>query len=347
MQSLDDMDRRETFNACMMMEPADRVPVFLFDLSLGMDVLDIPTADVFPGGRFNGKLGGKCILALQEYLGQDAVIGTYRSIDVAAFGGEMAFPERGIPYIKRSPFKDACDLLKYDAADIADHMQDSADSFCTIRETRPDLGLLMNIPAAMSTAMVLRGLENFLMDLSMDPGYSHELISFAADVSRISVDVMSQRVDLDAVLLTAAYDNLDMVGQDMLREFSFPWLKMSEKHIHGLGIPIMFHPHGGLTNDIGSEMILDEMIGMGFDCFYYGETIDPKIMLAHAQGKCSLCGGIDTFTTIYLGPDERVRDDVSRYLKHFEGNYIFSPSCSVDRKLSLPRLKIMMDTISQ
>ena len=341
------MNPRETFNACMMMEPADRVPVFLFDLSLGMDALDVPTTDVFPGGRFNGKLGGKCILALQEYLGQDAVVGTYRSIDVTAFGGEMAFPERGIPYIKRSPFKDADDLFRYDATDIADHMQDSVDSFRTIREARPDLGLLMNIPAAMSTAMVLRGLENFLMDLSLDPGYSHKLISFAADVSRTSVDVMSQRVDLDAVLLTAAYDNLDMVGQDMLREFSFPWLKRSEKHIHGLGIPIMFHPHGGLTENADSEKILDEMIGMGFDCFYYGETIDPKIMLAHAEDRCSLCGGIDTFTTIYIGPDERVMDDVSHYLKHFDGNYIFSPSCSVDRKLSLPRLKIMMDTVSK
>jgi Uroporphyrinogen-III decarboxylase len=341
------MNRRETFNACMMMEPADRVPVFLFDLSLGMDVLDVLTTDVFPNGKFNGKLGGKCILALQEYLGQDAVIGTYRSIDVTAFGGEMAFPERGIPYIKRSPFKDADDLYKYNAIDIADHMQDSVDSFYTIREARPDLGLLMNIPAAMSTAMVLRGLENFLMDLSLEPRYSHELISFAADVSRISVEVMSQRVDLDAVLLTAAYDNLDMVGQDMLREFSFPWLKASEKHIHGLGIPIMFHPHGGLTDNVDSERVLDEMIDVGFDSFYYGEMIDPDVMLAHTEGKCSLCGGIDTFTTIYLGPDERVRDDVSRYLKHFDGNYIFSPSCSVDRKLSLPRLKIMMDTVSQ
>jgi len=341
------MNRRETFNACMMMEPADRVPVFLFDLSLGMDVLDIPTTDVFPGGRFDGKIGGKCILALQEYLGQDAVIGTYRSIDVTAFGGEMAFPERGVPYIKRSPFKDADDIYKYEAEDIADHLQDSVNSFRTIREARPDLGLLMNIPAAMSTAMVLRGLENFLMDLSMNPGYSHELISFAADVSKTSIDVVSHKVDLDAVLLTAAYDNLDMIGQDMLREFSFPWLRKSEKHIHNLGIPIMFHPHGGLTEDVDSERILSEMIDMGFDCFYYGETIDHNKMLAHAHDKCSLCGGIDTFTTIYLGPDERVRDDVSRYLKHFDGNYIFSPSCSVDRKLSLPRLKIMMDTISQ
>ena len=107
----------------------------------------------------------------------------------------------------------------------------------------------------------------------------------------------------------------------------------------------MFHPHGGLTEDTASEIILDEMIAIGFDCFYYGETIDPNKMLAHANGRCSLCGGIDTFTTIYLGPDGRVRDDVSRYLEHFDRDYIFSPSCSVDRKLSLPRLRIMMDAV--
>ena len=339
------MDRRESFNACMRMEPTDEVPVFLFDLSLGMDVLDIPTTDLFPGGKFRGDLGGKCILALQEYLGQDAVVGTYRSIDISAFGGEMAYPERGVPYIRRSSFKNADDLYRYNGTDIADHMQDTVDSFRTIRETRPDLGLLMNIPAAMSTAMVLRGLESFLMDLLLDPGYSNDLISFSADVSRTSIETVSETIELDGVLLTAAYDNLDMIGQDALREFSFPWLRASEKHIHGLGLPIMFHPHGGLTNDDAAEAILDEMVMMGFDCFYYGETIDPIKMLAHTDGKCSLCGGIDTFTTIFLGPDDRVRDDVSHYLGYFDQNYIFSPSCSVDRKLSLPRLKIMMDTV--
>jgi Uroporphyrinogen-III decarboxylase len=337
------MNGRETLNACMNMEPADKVPVFLFDLSLGADILDIPTPDIYRSG-FNGKLGGKCILALQEYLGHDAVSGSYQSIDVKAFGGEMAYPERGIPYMTKAPFKDADDLYRHDGHEIADHVQGSIESFTVIR-SRKDIGLLMNIPAPMSTAMVMRGLERFLMDLILEPKYSHDLISFGSDVMRTSIECVSQNVELDAVLLTAAYDNLDMVGSDALREFSFPGLKDSERFIHDLGLPIMFHPHGGFTADLTGEMILDEMIDMKFDCFYYGETIDPVKMLDHASKKCSLCGGIDTFTTIYIGPDERVEKDVSDYLECFNGNFVFSPSCSVDRGLSLKRLKIMTDTV--
>ena len=340
------MNGREIFNASLRGERTSRTPVFLFDLSLGMDVLGVPTTDLYSGG-FNGKLGGKCIVALQKHLKNDALAGSYQSIDITAFGGKFAYPEYGIPYIAKPAVSEIDDLYRYSPSDIREHMQGSLDSFTTVRSGAPDVGLMMNIPAPLSTAMVLRGLQTFLMDLYLEPEFSKDMISFAGDVSKNSIDVIAGNADIDGVLLTAAYDNLDMIGPDAMKEFSFPGLRASEKFIHGLGLPVMFHPHGALTSDDAATTVLDEMLDMGFDCLYYGETIDAAKIKEHADGKCALCGGIDTFTTIYLGPDERVRSDVDRYLDHFTeySGYIFSPSCSVDRGLPLRRMEKMMRTV--
>jgi uroporphyrinogen decarboxylase len=204
----------------------------------------------------------------------------------------------------------------------------------------------MNIPAALSAAMVLRGFQTLLMDLLLEPEFAADMISFAGEVSNISIEAIDGAVDIDGVLLTGAFDNLDMIGPDAMREFSLPRLRASERRIHGLGLPVMFHPHGALTSDGEALEILDEMLEIGFECMYYGETIDPETMKRHAKGKCSLCGGIDTFTSIYLGPDERVHKDVSDHLARFDdGCHIFSPSCSVDRGLPLDRMEMMMRTV--
>ena len=64
------------------------------------------------------------------------------------------------------------------------------------------------------------------------------------------------------------------------------------------------------------------------------------------KGRCSMMGGIDTYSAIYLGPDERVIKDTEDVLEQTEGaDYMFTCSCSVDAYLDRNRLKLMMDTV--
>ena len=338
------MNSKELLNASLNMEETDRVPIFLFDLSLGMDVLDIRTTDIY-GSGYDGKLAGKCILALQKYLGHDVVAGSYQSVNIRAFGGEMEYPERGIPYARKFPFKNAEDLYKHEGNEIEGYMQGSIDSFSTIRLTEPNLGLMMNIPVPFSMAVMMRGLEPMLMDLLLEPAYSKDLISFGKDVMHTSIECVAESVELDAILMTGSSDNPDLIGSDALKKFSYPGLRDSVRFVHEHDIPIMFHPHGGFTSDPDSEKVLDEIIEMGMECLYYGEAIDSVKMKNHAEEKCSLCGGVDTFTTIFMGSEERIKKDVSEYLKIHDRNYIFSASCSVDRGISLERMKMMTDAV--
>ena len=102
---------------------------------------------------------------------------------------------------------------------------------------------------------------------------------------------------------------------------------------------------GTLTEDDGIKA-LDMFLDIGFDCIYYGEDNDHRMMAELTKGRSSVMGGIDTAPTIYLGPEERVVRDTEKVLDDTDGSdFIFTCSCSVDYGLDKDRLKLMLDTV--
>ena len=54
--------------------------------------------------------------------------------------------------------------------------------------------------------------------------------------------------------------------------------------------------------------------------------------------------GVNSFTTIFLGNEERIRDDVNSFADAFKGMpYIMSCSCSVESFLPMNKMKVMVD----
>lgn len=55
--------------------------------------------------------------------------------------------------------------------------------------------------------------------------------------------------------------------------------------------------------------------------------------------------GVDSFTTIFLGNEERIRGDVKSFMDAFKGMpYIISCSCSVESFLPMDKMKVMVDS---
>ena len=83
-----------------------------------------------------------------------------------------------------------------------------------------------------------------------------------------------------------------------------------------------------------------------FQSLYCGENNDMKKLRELCDSRVSIIGGIDSFTTIYLGDKERIEKDVNVCLDAFDGvPYILSCSCSVDRFLQLDKVKMMVDAV--
>ena len=336
------MSSREIFRSSLEGEIPEKTPVFLYDLSLGIDVLNVPSADIFTAGGIDGIKAGKAILALQKELKHDAAAGCYKAIDQSVFGGSTKCNEYGLPVLIKKPFEDPFRLYAVAPEDMEGRMDEIRMSYQTVR-AGSDIGMALNMVSPFSAAAAMRGLETFLMDLCTEKGYVGDLLQFENELFAVMFNELKD-VDADAMVLAAPYDNVDMIDSNMM-ELAFRSLRNVSKMSHADGMPLMLHPHGSFTSEHGKGP-LEELLLLPTDCLYYGESNDHSEMRRLVNGKCSLAGGIDTFTTIYLGQDERIRNDVNNVMEQMKGeNFIFTCSCSVDRGLPLERMRCMMNAV--
>ena len=329
------------------MEDHDRTPTFIFDTSFGTSVLGIPVSDIYKNG-FDAELSARSISASRRFLGYDGMTGSTSCGDTRVFGADVElFPNRP-PMVRRPAFKDPDDLYSHTPEEIDSTTIDGVvRSHIILRDLEPDAFISGYTPTPFLFCAVLRGIEHFLMDAFSGNGYFEELLNFSQKTSDIITEKVCSTGVCDAMLLPGAYDNVDLVGIDVMERFCIPGLKSIYSKIKRYDLPVIFHPHGVLTEGNG-EIMLDQFIDIGFDCIYYAEDNDHRRIGELTKDRCSVMGGIDTATTIYLGPDERVVKDVENILDDdSNSDFIFTCSCSVDAGLDRDRLKLMIDTVGK
>lgn len=339
------MEPKENFLSCLRMGAHDRIPTFIFDTSFGMSILGKPVSDIYKNG-FDAALSARSISAGRGFLGHDGIVGATSCGDTRVFGADVQlFPDRP-PMIRRNAFSDPNAIDNHSPEEIDCSILDGiAESHIIIRDLEPDAFITGYAPTPFLLCAVLRGIEHFLMDTMSGNGYFEDLLDFSLKVSNIIAEKICGTGTCDAIMLPGAYDNIGLVGLDTLKRYCIPGLSSVYNAITKYRLPVMFHPHGTLTEDDGVDA-LDLFLDIGYDCIYYGEDNDHRRMGELTHGKCSVMGGIDTASTIYLGPDERVVRDTNNIIGQMEGkDYIFTCSCSVDYGLDKGRLKLMIDTV--
>ena len=99
------MDGRARFLSYFQGGVPDRTPIFLRDFTLGLDNLGCRTTELF-GSRYDSELASKSVISFGRLTGQDAIVGCVHSpaFIVEHFGGELKYPENGVPMVTRHPF---------------------------------------------------------------------------------------------------------------------------------------------------------------------------------------------------------------------------------------------------
>ena len=170
-----------TFISTVRMEQKDLVPFFPRDLTLGMDVLNVPTDVLFADG-YDYELSARCVLALQDLLGSDATVGCIFSYGLECFGGVTKYPSDGIPYVSGHPFGDFDRIHDHDPSEITNGLVEGFRSSCSmVKERRPDVALVVNVPGPMTMAGFARGVETLMMDLEINRDVADELLGFSAE----------------------------------------------------------------------------------------------------------------------------------------------------------------------
>ena len=340
------MDARENFLSCLSMNEHERIPTFIFDTSFGCSILGCNVSDLYRDG-FDAELSAKSISAGRRFLGHDGMVGATSCGDTRVFGAEIELRDDRPSMITRPAFSDPSQLYKQSPYQMDDTVDELAHSNSLLRGIEKDAFIAGYVPSPFLLCAVLRGLEPLLMDLVMDKTYVEDLLEFSKKIEMTMNERICSEGSCDAILIPGAYDNVDLIGLDALERFCIPNLVEMRERVSSFGLPTIFHPHGALTTGPGVKA-LELFMDTGFDCIYYGEDVDHRKFRELTKGRCSMMGGIDTASTIYLGPDDRVIRDTEDVLKQTDGaDYIFTCSCSVDAYLDRKRLKLMIDTVRE
>lgn len=326
-------------------ERTDDIPSFLYDTSLGTAYANIDVCDIYANG-FDGELSAKSISAGRRALGHDGIIGSLLCTDCRAFGAEYEYYPDRQPMLVKPAFEDPMDMEYYSPYDMdTDAMDECIRSYQLVRKYEPDAAIAATIPSVLLMAATIRGAEALMMDMSMDKYAFKETMNFARGIVNLTSERILDEGTPDFVVIPGAYDNVDLLGIEGIEEHCLMDLSRIYYDCKGHGLDVVFHPHGVLTSDIGKKA-LRMFINVGFDCIYYGEGNDHRMIGELCQNEVTMMGGVDSATTIFLGPDERVRNDTMNVLEAMQDkDFIYSCSCSVDRGLDPHRMELMMSLV--
>ena len=171
----------------------------------------------------------------------------------------------------------------------------------------PNLGF-----ALFERAWTLRGLEQFLMDLSLDTAYATELLD---RITGIQLRLIRHYIDLG---VDGAYFGDDYGAQKNLVISPSMWRALFKPHLDRLfapfrsrNLPIIMHSDGQI------QQILPDLVEIGLTVLnpVQPEVLDHDWLAATFQEKLAYYGGISTQTTLPFGTPDEVKAAVAECVR--------------------------------
>ncbi|MFZ4858272.1 MAG: uroporphyrinogen decarboxylase family protein [Desulfuromonadaceae bacterium] len=286
--------------------PVDRVPCHPFIGDHAARVLGIPVGEYH---RSAEKMAAAQIAAWRTY-GHDWVgVGPVLGI-AEVLGSTVVYSDNAAPYFDVHALDHNADLERL-------HLPDPGDPrialyLDAVRIIKDEIGHLvpvaLNVRSPFSTAANLRGTEQLLRDIVINPSYAHQLLQFALEATL--------RVIEAARPLGITFGTSDPVASGSLisprhyREFAQPYEKVLIETMNDAGrYPAILHICGN-TRKIWTAMA---DTGAGF------LSLDDVVDLAAAKeavgDRVVIVGNVKPTESMYLGDPYAVRTDALECLR--------------------------------
>ncbi len=331
----------------------DRVPFFLRDLTLGMEVAGFTTPEVCAGGLnggYHAEKSAQAVVTSWEKFRPDAMVGSIHDLgaDIEALGGQTDFPLLGVPRIVREPFADRARFrrAKVPQMDTDGRLPGMLEACRRVkRRIGSEVALCANVEGPVTKAANLRGTDKLMRDFFCDPGFASDLVAFATEISLSHMRFLAQ-AGVDFIFVAAATDGPVMVSPKIYAAYTIPNLKRMVVTAKALGLPLVFHPHGRFTDERYQPLVADALEA-GITGFQFPENCDLKVAKATWGSEAAILGGIDVPTVLIPGPAEKIRNEVRKCIRQAAegGGYIFMPSCSLHRGFPLDHIEIMVQSV--
>lgn len=340
------MTGRERMMTALARGRPDRVPIFLRDLTLGLDLCDFTTPEVCV--EYHAAKAAEAVVTSQRRFHQDAVVGCIHDLglDVEPLGGRVEFPRRGIPFVSRHPLADDAAVDEAEPFDpaTAGRWPMVEEAYRLVRRrVGEDAAVAANIEGPITRAGILRGLERLAMDLAGDRGMARRIVELSTEMAVRHVPRLVG-AGADLVFIAAASDGPAVVSPRDYLELTIPGLRRIVDAAARVGAPVVFHPHGAFTDERFHELV-DAAIECGIAGFQFSERCDLRVARERWGDRICILGGPDIAEVLTPGPPERVREETGRCLREAmgDGGYVLMASCSLHRGAPLEHIDAMVE----
>jgi uroporphyrinogen decarboxylase len=196
-------------------------------------------------------------------------------------------------------------------------------------------------------AWALRGMQEFLLDLVMNPDFVHELLDLITEHYLAFIEE-ALRYDIDAFTFGDDWGSQNMgliMGPDHWRRFLKPRLAQMFQKVKEAGKFVWLHSDGQV------EAVFDDLIEIGLDVYH---PLQPEIMDVYALKSRygdRLCfhGGIGVQEILPFGTPQDVKSEVSRLINEIGhgGGYILAPAHSILADVPVENIVALIDTLHE
>jgi len=229
----------------------------------------------------------------------------------------------------------------FDFSDVARQCAECADKVAVARGDR------LNRTAQLKPAMYVRGVEQILVDIALDPAFARGLFDriarFYLDFNRALFEAADGGIDLFMMGDDFGMQNGLLVSVDTWREMLKPNFKRFIDLSHDFGIPVMHHTCGSV------RALMDDFAGCGLDILQSlqpeAADMDFAAMKRAFAGRMAFQGGISIQKTLPYGTPDDVRAEVRERMKTLApgGGYIICTAHNIQPDTPLENVIALFD----
>jgi len=192
-------------------------------------------------------------------------------------------------------------------------------------------------------ATFMRGMENLLLDVALDPAFVGRLLRGIADHILATMEVLFARFRFDGIALSDDYGTQKamLISPEAWRRLLRPLVGEIYASARRHGRTVFHHSCGHITP------IVPDLIELGLDILH---PIQPEAMdvlsLKRLFGRdLAFCGGVSTQDLLPRGTPGQVRDEVRRLKDELgrDGGYVLEPGITLQADVPLENILAMID----
>ena len=195
-----------------------------------------------------------------------------------------------------------------------------------LRKTRGEAFTVVSCgPGLLERGWMIRGFEQFLMDLILYPEFVEDLLDLLLERQLELLDAVCS-LPVDAILFVDDWGDQQgvTIGPKLWRRYLKPRVKVLYDRAHQLGKRTFHHTCGNVFP------LIPDLIEIGLDCL---QSLQPEAMPVYKLkekygGAMAFWGGLGTQALLPRGTPDQIRAE-ARKLKHYlgtGGGYVFTSS---------------------